>query len=304
MDSFFPPPLPDESLYSLVARNRISVPYSNSHVSRSSFGYQDALNPPSFLGQNSFNFYRRHSEFWRNERGFIREMTGYNLLAPFLTASVQGRLYKSLKGYVGNVIPMLRSHLFFSNVDFSCLKYCPRCIIEDIELHGVAYWHRSHCIWIASQCWKHQCKLVQLKSRGNKFELPPQEELSFESCEESRLNSNNVSYESLIQELLAGRLPFGINITHLCKVYSDALRQRGDVDSDSIQDKISSYYGENTLKGMGVRLTFNGKGRRRWVCDVLNGRAPVSIQEHLLVIKEQFGGISGLGRVLHRAGLV
>ena len=224
-------------------------------------------------------------------------MTGYNLLAPFLIASVQNRLYKSLKGYTGSVRPMLGSYLFFSNADFSCLKYCPMCVNEDIAHYGVAYWHRSHCVWVSHQCWKHPYKLVRLKNRSNKFELPPQEEISFESCKED-VRSNHTSCESLIQELLAGKLPYGINITHLCKAYSDVLESMKNKDPDCIQDKIAKSYSASMLKEMNIRLTFNKKGRRRWVSDVLSGRTPLHISEHLLVIKELFENVSNLGQIL------
>ncbi|MFD2114258.1 TniQ family protein [Paenibacillus yanchengensis] len=40
------------------------------------------------------------------------------------------------------------------------LKFCPKCIVEDEEGYGEAYWHRSHQAFGVSVCYKHMCRLV------------------------------------------------------------------------------------------------------------------------------------------------
>ncbi|WP_163373361.1 TniQ family protein [Endozoicomonas acroporae] len=187
MESYFPSPLPDESLYSLVTRYRATLPHSNRQIEEDLFGYQDQLSLQSFLGQNANIFFQRDLGLWRNKRAFIRAMTGYNLLSPFLTSSPQARLYKCAQGYAGCVKTMLRPYVYFPNHNFISLKFCPECIRHDIGRYGVAYWHRSHCVWFANLCWKHQCLLVKVEKNKDRFQLPPQVDNTHEGRKKSTL---------------------------------------------------------------------------------------------------------------------
>lgn len=40
------------------------------------------------------------------------------------------------------------------------LKFCPKCVVEDEDRFGEAYWHRSHQAFGVSVCYKHMCGLV------------------------------------------------------------------------------------------------------------------------------------------------
>ncbi|PMN90687.1 TnsD family Tn7-like transposition protein [Enterovibrio norvegicus] len=47
------------------------------------------------------------------------------------------------------------------------LKWCPRCVEQDIHARGVAYWHRAHQVPGVTACWLHQIRLMstELKAR-------------------------------------------------------------------------------------------------------------------------------------------
>lgn len=47
------------------------------------------------------------------------------------------------------------------------LKWCPRCVEQDIYERGVAYWHRVHQVPGLTACWLHQVRLMstELKAR-------------------------------------------------------------------------------------------------------------------------------------------
>ncbi|CZF85659.1 hypothetical protein GMA8713_03698 [Grimontia marina] len=47
------------------------------------------------------------------------------------------------------------------------LKWCPRCVEQDIHDRGVAYWHRAHQVPGVTACWSHQVRLMstELKAR-------------------------------------------------------------------------------------------------------------------------------------------
>ena len=293
MDAYFPIPLPDESLYSLIVRYKTSLPYSSRHMSQNLFGHHGPLNSPNFLGQNAIIFYQRHSEFWRSERAFIRAMTGCNLLYLFLTPSAQSRFYKALQGYTGNVVALLRPHIYFPNNDFSSLKYCPECVTRDIEQHGVAYWHRSHCVWFVAACWQHSCPLTVMNNKSG-FELPPQG-LSHHGSTYS--NVIDVTLANLVHDLLVGKLPWAISLLDLydCYQYATTLNTaRVKSAADKIEEKLSGTCSESTLTALKIRRSFNGTGQRCWIKDVLNTQRPVHIPEHLLVISSLFKDIGGL----------
>ena len=295
MDAYFPAPLSDELLYSLMARYKAFLPYSNSHVSQSKFGFEGALSSPSFIGENASTFYQQHSEFWRSEHTFIRTMTGCNLLYPFLPNSLQSQFYKALQGYSGGVIPLLRQYLYFPNHNFRSLKYCPKCIQQDVEQYGVAYWHRSHCVWFVTACWQHGCMLndVQKKSR---FELPPQEK----NLQGGAATATELCIANLVHELLVGALPWRVSLSSLYYCYQHLVMSKGGKlkrFADQIQAELTELYSPDLLKTLQVRDSFNGAGKRCWVYDVLNTQRLVHIPEHLLVVSLLFGSISNLRQV-------
>ena len=297
MDAYFPAPLPDESLYSLLARYRASISYSDRHISRSEFGYEDALSSPSSLGENAHFFYERHSEFWKNERAFLRAMTSCNFFSPFLTKSMQGRFYKALQGYTGGVPSLLRAHLYFPNNNFVSLKYCPECVVKDINKYGVAYWHRSHCVWCVAVCWQHGNWLKEVQ-RENRFELPPQDQVYSEVV---LANSADISVAKLTNELLKGGLPWDISISNIRACYLKVLNTRNSklkAYSRDIQSRIEGTYSPEFLQALKVRRNFNGAGTRQWFYDVIKGQSLEHIPEHLLVISQLFSSIRELRTVL------
>ena len=279
-------------LYSLMARYKASLPYSNRHISQSKFGFEGSFNSPSFLGQNALTFYQRHSEFWKNERTFIRAMTGCNLLYPFLATSVQARFYKALQGYTGEVTSLLRPHLYFPNHDFYVLKYCSECVSQDVEQYGVAYWHRSHCVWFVTACWRHGCVLKDVQNKL-RYELLPQER-----CHRSIAAAiTEVTVANLVHELLVGALPWRTSLLSLYDCYQHNVTSKGvklKLFADQMQSELTNVYSPDMLKTLRVRDSFNGSGRRCWVYDVLNIQRSVHIPEHLLVISLLFGSIEGL----------
>lgn len=42
----------------------------------------------------------------------------------------------------------------------ACMRYCPVCYQEDLQLYGEPYWHRSHQLPDMQICTKHRCWLV------------------------------------------------------------------------------------------------------------------------------------------------
>ena len=300
MESYFPSPFPDESLYSLVTRYRSALPHSNRQIEENLFGYKGQFSLKSFLGQNANIFFQRDLGVWGSKRAFIRTMTGYNLLSPFLTNSPQVILYKSIQGYAGCLKTMLRPHLYFPNQNFVSLKFCPECVGHDVREYGVAYWHRSHCVWFTNLCWNHQCQLVKVEKSKGRFHLPPQIDKNHQGRNKYSGRARVLSAEPLVQELMAGKLPFGVNLNQLCKAYSEAVSDDNSLskEADILQEKVTDCYDAEMLRVMRIRTSFNGQPRRRWVAGVLKGSTPVHIPEHLLVIKELFGSISALTQSL------
>ena len=132
-------------------------------------------------------------------------------------------------------------------------------------MHGVAYWHRSHCVWFVTACWQHGCKLNDVQNKS-KFELPPQER-----CHQDTVaTATELSIANLVRELLTGVLPWGVSLSSLYDCYQHLVMSK-EVKlkqfADQTQDELTELYSPDLLKILQVRDSFNGVGKRCWVYD-------------------------------------
>jgi len=139
----FPTPLPDESLYSLAVRyNRAAANDSYRLTSSELFGtYSRTCGSilPCCLGVLS-----QRLDGLISVGELIQHHTLLPLYLPFL--GEQGSLRASLcmERASGNGLKMSLGITASGFSNCSPFRYCPDCAVEDIELFGVAYWHRSH----------------------------------------------------------------------------------------------------------------------------------------------------------------
>jgi len=149
----FPSPLQDELLYSVLARARVKylINSPKALIQRALFsrGAIASLNFPSHISALS-------KQYTKNEiSSLIYEHTLFSLYAPFIPEQrrikcISALLNKSdgtphlATGFVASRLPKLSS-----------IRYCPLCLLQQIEEHGEPYWQRIHQIVGLSTCTLH-----------------------------------------------------------------------------------------------------------------------------------------------------
>ncbi|HDQ4574281.1 TnsD family Tn7-like transposition protein [Pseudomonas aeruginosa] len=140
---WFPQPFPDESLYSLAVRyHRLSSNDSYRRTSQELFGaYSRTCGSilPCCLGALS----QRLASAYSVEH-LIDRFTLLPLYEPFLNDTKSKAARIAMTGTDGTGLKMslgLTASGFLKHASF---RYCERCVEEDIQNCGSAYWHRIH----------------------------------------------------------------------------------------------------------------------------------------------------------------
>ena len=158
-----PPPLPDESLYSLMCRAYLIDPgFTKRLTLKHIFDPMERASDLEAIGGQFFQFWDTCLKpFWSLPKS-IMETTLFRLYAPLLPTAHRKHIAKWIGKNPLSIRLMLEQTFYTESLDLYYLKYCPRCITEDINQFGVAYWHRSHCCKFSFACHQHLCELVQV----------------------------------------------------------------------------------------------------------------------------------------------
>lgn len=217
MYSFFPKPLPDETVYSLLCRFHLASAQASFKGNTLKLFKINGSRPnnefPSFL-----NEFEGLSGI--DMPTLINQMTSFHYYEPFLSPDMCLRLYDSLR--TGKT-ESLQSQLGIVASRFTYgkeLKSCPLCMKENIDTYGTTYWHLEHQITGVLSCPKHKCILKSEVCSPIKLLLP-------------KLNKNlNVEVfdgeEYRFSSLLASELHdlnCDIHLPELYNAYWDRLRE-------------------------------------------------------------------------------
>jgi len=161
--------LPDETIFSLMARMKILT------INRRVDKLYDAIlscNYTQFCGVASYRIeflssqleisldelLNKHTSF-----GYYTHLMGkrHRLLFKNALKGDVSKALESLAGTVNSRISMPQYHAF-----------CPYCAQQDIELHGVPYWHQCHELPGVTACHIHGIKLIRTPMRPKHLELP------------------------------------------------------------------------------------------------------------------------------------
>ncbi|NMP16234.1 TnsD family Tn7-like transposition protein [Thalassotalea sp. Y01] len=158
----FPSPLPDELLYSVLARARVKylIRSPKALIQRALFsrGVIASLNFPSHISALT-KHYLDH-----DKQSLIYGHTLFPLYAPFIREDTKHKCLNQLyeksdgtphlaSGYAASRLPKQRS-----------IRYCQICIEEQRERLGEAYWQRIHQIVGITTCVKHNCTLEEVSN--------------------------------------------------------------------------------------------------------------------------------------------
>ena len=156
--SFFPVPLPDELLDSLVYRYHHLSGAPNAKVTLEMLFGKAATVVPKLLANRLDIFWERAA---RNQFQNADELINRLTLLPAFGAILDrnqmwAARFASHGGFNLGTATLYRSPIHVAEPE---LQSCPMCVNEEYERLGVAYWHRSHQLDGVKVCHCHGCDL-------------------------------------------------------------------------------------------------------------------------------------------------
>ena len=172
----FPSPLPDELIYSLLARARVKYcEVSPKQLLDKAFGSRSVLSSLQFPS-NIQPLVARHFSSSLSATELIYSHTLFPLYAPFMPDKRRlecinamhdksfGQPYLST-GFAASRIPNLKT-----------IRYCPNCMSEQIDENGEPYWQRIHQVVGLESCVRHKTMIevaTYCQSREHRHEYFP-----------------------------------------------------------------------------------------------------------------------------------
>lgn len=152
-----PEALPDELLFSRLIRYCCLYAVPIPQLLNDVYGDPRAsINPILTAGLNSFsNLFNENTDNLLTEQTLAPLFMHYypHYKAKFITALASSDNYTAIR--LSQLSSVKERNKF-------TLKMCLKCIQEDIENFGVAYWHRTHQIPGIESCCEHQLQLIHI----------------------------------------------------------------------------------------------------------------------------------------------
>ncbi|OMD60669.1 hypothetical protein BSK62_25250 [Paenibacillus odorifer] len=216
---YFPPPLPDELLYSVLARYHArSGNESTKKTMRDIFNKQTVCavaDLPSHLMQ----LYSLIPGKAISVDKLLDKLTLLPYFKPFIPIERYNWVYEEMLYGDGQSIYMKMGFPASGVCKPAYLRYCPACIGSDREKYGIAYWHRVHQLTGVSVCPLHNVTLsdssILFSQRKNKHEFVMLESVL-------RDEQNLVSFRGVDKEFL-----IATRSAQILKMNSQPLIQEG-----------------------------------------------------------------------------
>ena len=155
----FPTPLPDEMLFSIYCRYHALSGNSYPTETRRQLTGCDAEGFRRRPATTLFELYQRlPKEIFPSFENLLLQHTLY----PYYLTTTR--------------FPVFPNKLSVNSEEWTCVfpeirdqrtgkwssrrKFCARCVVDDLDAYGVAYWHRSHQPDECVICCKHRCRLI------------------------------------------------------------------------------------------------------------------------------------------------
>jgi len=251
---YVPSVLPDELLYSYLARLlAYNALWDPKIYLEQLFGTKDII-PVIDLPTRLDTLHQRLSHLTPYDCAddLINATTLYPYHRPFLTIERHNKAQHILLFGGGKGLKVLMGRVANRFGADTPLRYCVRCLEEDIATHGAPFWHRNHQLPGITCCAKHHLDLVAYASRNvstdkRRFILPPGHQTERYSPRGSR--TDQVRFALLSRELLEAQLPPLDQL--MCQAtYRETIRALGfrsrkkDVDYDALADALRHHYAD------------------------------------------------------------
>lgn len=309
MPAFFPEILPDELLYSAIARYGQMVAYpSVRSLQRDLFGDSTRNAAPVGLPTRLNAFVARlppgHSY---TTDDVIALMTCFRYYEPFCSEAKAARARAMMRGDIlGSIWMAIKPEAGNIRVP-TYLQFCHTCADEDEQRWGTSYWRRVHQLPGMYVCPNHGCVLWQSETwhRGvhtRQRRYVALQEARERGCAVEFRSEDQPSALRLAQDsdwllatdvgpigpaMLSGRLQSVLRATGFCDRW-------GRVHFAELQRSCLKFYGASFLDAVGAQISHNDV-RRGWLRWVVEARARHPLHYLLLV---QLLGIS-IGDLLY-----
>lgn len=157
--SFFPAPLPDELLDSIVYRYHFLSGNQHSRDTVQTL-YGAAVNtaPKLLINRMTTLHSRLPRKLFASPEVMIAELT---MVPAFGTVLDQRQMQTAHSASLhGGRLGQNVQYRSATRVMHAALHCCPMCVREETERLGVAYWHRSHQLDGVAVCHAHGCNLI------------------------------------------------------------------------------------------------------------------------------------------------
>ncbi|MCD8015930.1 MAG: TnsD family transposase [Lachnospiraceae bacterium] len=155
---YFPEPLPDETMYSILSRYRIENGcLTSSQVKEELFVNQNEKLDFLFINKikPEIKKYLCNNKSWDD---FLKEHTLLTYYGRFIPKEQKQIAYKALYDMTGNYANTFR--IPQNRKDNKYLRYCPMCVNMNRNKYGKTYWSRIHQITEVNVCPIHGCRLI------------------------------------------------------------------------------------------------------------------------------------------------
>ncbi len=250
---YFPKPLPDEILYSMIARyGAHTLTTSYQPLMRVLYGKKSLETNIDLPGHMSLFSKNTQRVLSLTDDELINKHTLWPYYAHFIKKERYKETIESMKMNDARHMD-LKCGLRSSNINrVKTPQYCPTCCLEDLEEFGEMYWHRKHQIPSILVCPKHDCYLQTAKLDGllftKKFQFI---NASLETCTQTvaRKNANPVvrSLSFRMSELLdipngSQQSSFMENLQNIRELY----KEDGRIQFTEMANEFYDFLGKET----------------------------------------------------------
>lgn len=314
MLTFFPEFYEGELLYSVFARYHVrSGHMSQTETMRTLFGpngiYKNATpelpNQLSFLHGQVNHFKGGTIEKW------IHEHTFFPYYTAFTNEQIRKKVYDLMVEGAPNGVSLIRlTGSGAANIRSSkYFRYCPRCLQEDISVHGESYWRVMHQLPSVLVCPIHEVPLHNSRVPYRSIERQNYFPATVKDCKGSSVipNLNETTYQHIIdlakQSAYLLKKSLYYNYHHIQERYYILLQQKGYVTVGGIyrqkilhEDLIEFY----TNAGLSLFQSDLSKQNETWLKSLLIRKNYICHPiRHLLLLHflgENVFSIEGRGR--------
>ncbi len=274
-----PVAMPDELLYSLIARtishNAIAPPRYGMELF---FGSRNAI-PSIDLPTNLMAVQQRLGKFspYQSVEQLIDVATLYPYFRPFLSVERHERCMAILRDGGGQALKVLMGIVANGFGAAHALRYCASCQRESFDAYGTLFWQRSQNLPGVVCCLVHgiglsEYPLLLAASHRQKMLLPPLQHQA--NATGASLGKHTLTFARLSADLMAA------NLAPICPqlrsvVYQAAIRnlglgrRNGKPEYTLLADAVRAYYNDFGEFRHASRLLSTTKTPLRWIQDCI-----------------------------------